>query len=90
MRDALQQGMEIPDDPELETDLTGLQYGFSSKQQIQLEKKEDMKKWGLSSPDCGDMLAMTFAERIMLSKPKMEQRDYIYDFPGDSNGWMLG
>ena len=29
-------GMEIPDDPELEADLTGLQYGFSTKQQIQL------------------------------------------------------
>jgi hypothetical protein len=28
----------------------------SVKQQIQLEKKEDMKKRGLSSPDCGELL----------------------------------
>jgi hypothetical protein len=69
MRDALDAGMEIPDDPELETDLTGLQYGFSSKQQIQLERKEDMKKRGLSSPDNGDTLAMTFAVQIA-AKPK--------------------
>jgi hypothetical protein len=51
---------EIPDDPELETDLCGPQYFFSSKNQIQLESKEDMKKRGLSSPDIGDMLAMSF------------------------------
>jgi hypothetical protein len=51
---------DIPDDPEMEADLTGLQYGFSAKNQIQLEKKEDMKKRGLASPDIGDMLAMSF------------------------------
>ena len=51
---------DIPDDPEIESDLTGPEYFFSAKNQIQLEKKEDMKKRGLSSPDIGDMLAMTF------------------------------
>jgi hypothetical protein len=64
MRDWLNAGCEIPDDPELDTDLTAPQYGFSNKQQIQLEKKEDMKKRGLSSPDSGDMLAMTFAVKV--------------------------
>lgn len=64
MRDALKANLELPDEPELEADLTGPQYGFSAKQQIQLEKKEDMKKRGLSSPDCGDMVAMTFAVTI--------------------------
>ena len=46
--DWLHAGAEIPDDPELETDLTAPQYGFSAKQQIQLEKKEDMKSRGPS------------------------------------------
>ena len=32
--------VEIPYDPELEVDFT--EYGFSSKNQIQLERKEDM------------------------------------------------
>jgi predicted RNase H-like nuclease len=50
MRDALKAGMQIPDDPELAADLTGPQYGFSPQQQIQLEKKDDMKKRGLSPP----------------------------------------
>lgn len=51
---------DIDDDPELESDLTGPEYFFSSKNQIQLERKEDMKKRGLSSPDIGDNLAMSF------------------------------
>jgi hypothetical protein len=68
MRDWLAGGAQIPDDPELETDLTGPEYGFSNKQQIQLEKKDDMKKRGLASPDCGDMLAMTFGVKV-LPKP---------------------
>ena len=54
---------DIPDDPEMETDLTGPEYFFSSKNQIQLERKEDMKKRGLASPDFGDTLAMSFVAR---------------------------
>jgi hypothetical protein len=59
MRDWLVTG-EIPDDAELEADLTGPEYFHSNKNQIQLERKDDMKSRGLASPDCGDMLAMTF------------------------------
>jgi hypothetical protein len=90
MRDAMKEGLEIPDDPELESDLTGPHYGFSSKQQIQLEKKEDMKRRGLSSPDCGDMVAMTFAEKIATPISEPEEHRYIYDFPGNPNAWMEG
>ena len=50
----------IPDDPELDSDLTGPEYFHSAKNQIQLERKEDMKSRGLASPDSGDALAMTF------------------------------
>jgi hypothetical protein len=83
LRDALKEGMEIPDDPELETDLTGVQYGFSSKQQIQLERKEDMKKRGMSSPDLGDMAAMTFAVKVAPARPKAQQSVYRGE-----TGWM--
>jgi hypothetical protein len=85
-RDALSEGMEIPDDPELVSDLTAPKYFFSNKQQIQLERKEDMKKRGLASPDCGDMLAMTFAVKIF-PKPVQEMSEVIYG--GVLNqGWM--
>lgn len=60
MRDWLKEG-SIPDEPEIETDLTGPEYYFSPKNQIQLERKEDMKRRGLASPDTGDTLAMSFA-----------------------------
>jgi len=50
MRDWLKAGAEIPDDPELAIDLSGPDYGFSNKNQIQLEKKESMKDRGLASP----------------------------------------
>lgn len=75
MRSWLKNGADIPDDPELEADLTGPQYGFSAKQQLQLERKEDMKKRGLSSPDCGDCLAMTFSVKIAVSaQAELEER----------------
>jgi hypothetical protein len=50
---------DIPDEAEVEMDLTGVQYRFSGQNQIQLERKEDMKKRGLASPDTGDMIAMS-------------------------------
>ena len=46
---------------ELREDLIKIEYGFDNKGRIQLEKKEDMKKRGVRSPDFGDALALTFA-----------------------------
>lgn len=86
MRDALQSTMEIPDDPELEADLTGPQYGFSNKQQIQLERKEDMKKRGLASPDCGDMFAMTYSVHVM-PKP-VDPPPRVIQMGDAGTGWM--
>lgn len=82
MADWLKAGAQIPDDPELETDLTSVEYGFSNKGQIQLERKEDMKKRGLGSPDNGDCLAMTFAVQVA-PKPKPAPREHY-----GSAGWM--
>lgn len=56
----------VPDDDDLETDLTGVEYGYGPDQtSIQLEKKEHMKARGLASPDDADALACTFAEPVM-------------------------
>ncbi len=51
----------IDDSADLEQDLVSREYGFNSDNAIQLEKKEDMKRRGLPSPDDGDALALTFA-----------------------------
>ena len=60
MRDWLENGA-IPTDRELVDDMIGVEYGFTPTNKIQLEKKEDMKKRGLASPDLADALALTFA-----------------------------
>lgn len=54
----------IPDDQVIEDDLIGTEYGFDRNNAVLLEKKDDMKKRGLASPDNGDALALTFAYQI--------------------------
>lgn len=69
MRDWLPGGV-IDNDPELIADLTGVEYGYALKDgrdAIQLEKKTDMKKRGLASPDNADALALTFAYPVSSS-----------------------
>ncbi|MDA8230455.1 MAG: terminase [Magnetospirillum sp.] len=61
MRAWLTTGGAIPDDRDLAADLGGVEYGYTIHNEIQLEKKDDMKKRGLASPDAGDALALTFA-----------------------------
>lgn len=65
MRQAINDGLELPDDSELSEDLSALTYGYTPTQLLQLEKKEDLKKRGLSSPDCADSLALTYAENVL-------------------------
>lgn len=62
----------IPDDPALAQDLIGLEYGYDARNAIQLEKKDDMKRRGLASPDLGDALALTFAQPV---HPVWRRRD---------------
>jgi hypothetical protein len=54
----------IPDDAELAADLVGPRYGFNDRDQLLLERKADMKRRGLASPDMADALALTFAFRV--------------------------
>jgi hypothetical protein len=51
----------LPDDRELIADLTAVDYGYDASDAILLERKDDMRKRGLASPDDGDALALTFA-----------------------------
>jgi hypothetical protein len=92
-RDALKEGQEIPDDPELHADLTVVQYGYATKggyEVMQLETKEDMHSRGVASPDKGDAYAYTFAVRVrprrrageIVSRRMVEARSE----PG--TGWM--
>jgi len=53
-----------PKDNDLRLALIGREYYFDDKERIRLERKQDMKKRGLSSPDEADALAHTFAEEL--------------------------
>lgn len=72
MREWLKAGGCVEDDEELVSDLTGVEYGYTPKNQLKLEKKEDMKARGLPSPDSADALALTFAVQV---------NEYIDDLP---------
>jgi hypothetical protein len=58
-------GGAIEDSDALFDELTNLTYGFNSRDEIQLERKEDLKKRGLPSPDWADSLALTFAYPVV-------------------------
>lgn len=55
----------IEDDDTLAEQLLSPSYGFNARDEIQLERKEDMKKRGAASPDWADALALTFAWPVM-------------------------
>ena len=81
MRDWIRSEVELPKDHELLSDLIGPMYTHNKREQLLLEKKEDMKRRGLASPDCGDSLALTFAEHTVYTNP-IEDAD---DVPFRSN-----
>ena len=51
----------LPDDNDLSADLKAVDYGYDASDAILLERKDDMRRRGLTSPDDGDALALTFA-----------------------------
>lgn len=55
----------IPQDQQLIEEITGPEYGFNVRSEIQLEKKEELKKRGRASPDIADALALTFSYPVM-------------------------
>lgn len=70
MRDWLKYAL-LPDDTDLSKELTGVEFGYvmrEGRDAIQLEKKEDMKRRGLSSPDIADSLALTFSFPVQPSQ----------------------
>ena len=69
MLDWLKLGPAIPDNMDLYEDLTAPEYHMTLRGQIQLERKEDMKKRGLASPDLADGLALTFAQPVYEPTP---------------------
>jgi hypothetical protein len=64
MRNWLFAGGAVKDNPQLEKELTDREYSHNDKDQLMMERKKDMKKRGLASPDWADALCLTFAEHV--------------------------
>ena len=64
LREWIMKGGSIPDDPQLETELTEREYWHNKKDQLVLEPKDDL----ITSPDWADAKALTFAFMV----PKRE------------------
>lgn len=80
------QGGAIPAEQGLRDDLIGPLYGFDAEQRLQIERKEDMKKRGLASPDDADALACTFAEPVMPRNVPEYRNPVHYARGGDRYG----
>jgi len=87
MKEWLPRGAIPEKDQRLQDDLEAPGYHISRKNQLVLESKEDMQKRGVASPDDGDALALTFAQKV---RPKSDQAKPIVrpvHYP-DGQGWM--
>jgi hypothetical protein len=54
----------IPDDENLQTELTGPGYHINQAGKLVIESKRDMADRGVASPDWADALALTFAQPV--------------------------
>jgi len=86
LKEALKEGVRLPEDEDLRTDLTSREYGYTaSGTKIQLERKEEMKKRGLSSPDLADALALTYVYPVQANRggyrgsEERDLRNWDYD-----------
>jgi hypothetical protein len=56
----------IPDDESLIAGASSIKYSFDSQGRIKIEKKEDIKRRGLPSPDRADALCLTYYKPNLL------------------------
>jgi hypothetical protein len=75
-------GVTIPDKDEIQADVCGPSYKYDSNTRLLLEKKEDMRRRGVPSPDIGDAIALTFARPVAPPRPPLEP------IRSTGRGWM--
>ncbi|WP_282188456.1 PBSX family phage terminase large subunit [Brucella tritici] len=69
---------------DLAAELTGPMYKFDPSNRIMLEKKDEMKKRGLRSPDLADALSLTFAEHVAAPHQSMQSFEPMFVAPDDN------
>lgn len=90
MRDWLKDGgciyCEPDDEQQIVDDISGPEYYPDNKNRIQLEAKEDMKSRGLSSPDNGDGIGLTWGGPVMAREYEDEETEDRYGRGGKGGG----
>lgn len=76
MRDWLKTGI-LAQDERLAMDLTAPEFTYDDRMRVVLERKDDMKKRGLPSPDYADALALTFSQVIQESDDFKSSAGYV-------------
>lgn len=79
LRDWLRDGGVLEDGDVIRDDLIGPEAFVNAKGEIQLEKKEDMKRRGLPSPNEADALALTFAFPVLRRDADIGTANTKYD-----------
>jgi hypothetical protein len=70
-RDWLHRGA-LPKDERLAAELTSPMYGYNAANAMMLERKVDMKRRGIPSPDVADAFALTFAYSVARWQDELE------------------
>lgn len=90
MKQAIKEGIELPNTERLKVDLTGIEYDFDNKLRLQLEKKSDMKARGLGSPDMAEALALTYARELNTDIDEKEFVNFIELGKEEKDGYFKG
>lgn len=74
MREWFRSGGAIPDNSDLRDDLVGPEFQYAhGSNKILLERKQEMAKRGLASPDLADALAVTFGAEVIRADDRREE-----------------
>lgn len=74
LKDLLEDGkISIPNDEDLEGELTSRKKSFTPNGKIKIESKKEMKQRGIPSPDRGDAVALSAYPIIVDTKPKRKK-----------------
>lgn len=79
VREWMDSGGAIPNEPTLKGELSVVEYKFTQTGKIILETKEKIKEKIGKSPDLADSLALTFAMPVYIADTRYEEPDEDYD-----------
>ena len=81
--------VSIPDQEELITELTAVQYGIMSNGKFKVESKDEMKKRGMRSPDVADALMLTFAGLAVRASGSGAGYKFNQKIDYGNSGWIV-